>query len=344
LSGPDEIIGKHGQQGIQIALEEVNQDDKRGAAPLVKVRHADSHGEGDNELAQASRLMTINRVTALITATEAAGTERLAQSAELYEVPVLSCTGLPAKPVSSLLFTLALTPDRQAFVLSRFLLNEHKSKRIVIVADSKNALGTAVADAVLRECGKAKDSPERIEKWAFDRDRLADQAGRIQEFKADAVVFAAAASELPAFRAQLKKVSAEPVVVYGGAEAELHVLQADRDASQGVYLATSYVCLPDEGPAEGQAFAKKYQERFGQKPDLYAALAYDATRILSEVLRKSGPANQSGLRKELAELDNFASVTGPLSFKGGQARRTAFLARLEDGQLKVARSYKPDEE
>src|SRR5947209_9095846 len=70
LSGPDKLIGEHARRGILLAVEEVNQEDNRIQGRRVNVLHADTRGETDQAKNEAVRLITINKVTALLGGTD----------------------------------------------------------------------------------------------------------------------------------------------------------------------------------------------------------------------------------------------------------------------------------
>jgi branched-chain amino acid transport system substrate-binding protein len=80
---------------------------------------------------------------------------------------------------------------------------------------------------------------------------------------------------------------------------------------------------PAATPA-AQAFARKYQERFGEPPSNYAANGYDAAQVLSLVLQagnRSGPA----IRDELLRGE-YRGLTGPLSFDhNGDVRKPVLI-------------------
>src|SRR6516162_7241350 len=64
ITGPDKAAGEHARQGIQLAVEEANQDDNRILGRKVMVRHANAKPDGDGAEAQAVRLVSINKVVA----------------------------------------------------------------------------------------------------------------------------------------------------------------------------------------------------------------------------------------------------------------------------------------
>jgi len=61
-------------------------------------------------------------------------------------------------------------------------------------------------------------------------------------------------------------------------------------------------------------FEKKYQAKYGEKPDIIAGYAYDAASAIIEALKNSESISSDEIRKQLFLVD-FEGVTGKISFK-----------------------------
>src|SRR5260370_37855702 len=66
FTGPHRLIGEQAKQAILLAVEEANQEENRGAERRVAVLHVNSHGDLDALQPEAVRLITVNRVAALL--------------------------------------------------------------------------------------------------------------------------------------------------------------------------------------------------------------------------------------------------------------------------------------
>ena len=101
-----------------------------------------------------------------------------------------------------------------------------------------------------------------------------------------------------------------------------------------------------EGPPQSLEFAKKYQERFKEAPDLHAALAYDGLRLLFEAMRRAKSFQSAKILEELANTDraNFETLSGTLTFnRYHAARRPLYVAQVEDGQLRNSKLFPAEE-
>jgi branched-chain amino acid transport system substrate-binding protein len=109
----------------------------------------------------------------------------------------------------------------------------------------------------------------------------------------------------------------------------------DTAASEGAYVGTSFNA-EDPSP-DVQRFVKAFENRYSTRPDAFAALAYDATRLIAQALEKKGRDRQ-GVREYLASLNSsnaFEGVTGPVYFntQGDPIGMGFRVAQVVSGQL-----------
>ena len=96
--GPDKLSGEHARQGILLALEEMQgsegtiNENKR-----VEVIHVDTGGDLKAVEPAAVRLVSVNRVIALLGGTDWAQVEAMIPVAQSNEVPLIASGGLPGR-------------------------------------------------------------------------------------------------------------------------------------------------------------------------------------------------------------------------------------------------------
>src|SRR5688500_4223865 len=76
LSGPDRVYGERMKQGMEVALEEVNADAER----KIAIVHADNRGKTERSESEAVRLVSLNRLLAMIGGRDSAEANKLAQA------------------------------------------------------------------------------------------------------------------------------------------------------------------------------------------------------------------------------------------------------------------------
>jgi branched-chain amino acid transport system substrate-binding protein len=90
------------------------------------------------------------------------------------------------------------------------------------------------------------------------------------------------------------------------------------DTASKVYF-TTHAYLGDDNPAPAvkefrAAFARAYP---GKEPDAFAALGYDAARLLMAAIESAGNTEPQAVREAIARTKDFPGVTGKITFAGG---------------------------
>jgi branched-chain amino acid transport system substrate-binding protein len=78
-----------------------------------------------------------------------------------------------------------------------------------------------------------------------------------------------------------------------------------------------------------------YQRKYGELPNAYAALAYDATKLLAQAVEKVGP-DRAKIRAYLASLDApYNGVTGSITFgaNGDPRDKPMVMAHIHDRRI-----------
>lgn len=86
------------------------------------------------------------------------------------------------------------------------------------------------------------------------------------------------------------------------------------DAAEGVYL-TAVGISPTEIKTEAaEAYLAAYRENYHEDPEVFGALAYDATKLLLAAIERAGVVNRSDILREIRATRNFEGVMGTMSF------------------------------
>lgn len=327
LSGADKARGEHAKQGIALAVEEANAEANRVLDRRVIVTHADTRSAAAAVRSVVKRLLSIDRVTALLGGPETASLENVAAIAQSANVPFVLSSNPPTGPVAEYVFFTALTPAAQGRVLGRFAAEEWTGAKLGVVTDGKHdALVTAFTQTVPQESLAGA--------WTYaSAEKLPPLAKEVSMKKPAAVLFAGKPADL------LEWTRAEPVRL-------LPVLFAADDLASAsvapvVFQATAY--SPGDDTPAAEQFRSKYQERFGVDPAAAGALAYDDARLLFEAIRRAKLVEGPKVAKELAEL-RFEGLTGPIAFdKQHAVIRTVYIVKLSEGKTQLHKRYPPDE-
>ena len=310
FSGPDRTIGEHGRQGIVLAVEEVNNDGDKINGQRVEVHHADDHGVAASAGDEAATLVSLTRAVGLLGGTNSAAAEQIARVAQSRGVPFVTPSPLTMPGPTAMVFSTSPSPARLGRALARFAGGEQKVKHVVVLVDTRSALCTGVVAGFENEL--TLEWEQQVAHYGYENEAaLAELPGRIAKAKPDAVVIASSAADFAKLRDGLAGAEVKAAILFAGEESAWPTILAQPDGGKDVYAVTTFAT--DGLTPHGQEFARKYQERFHEAPDLYAASAYDGARLLFEAMRKAKSSKPEDVRKALPELGTFETLTGPLT-------------------------------
>jgi branched-chain amino acid transport system substrate-binding protein len=337
LNGPDRTAGEHARQGVRLAVLEATEAHQEAAGHPLAVVHVDTQGDAEQVQAETVRLLTVNRVAALLAGPRAASAERVLRADQPYGVPVVVPGELPEAAVPPGVRTLGAPPADRGRALAHFASRDLKAGRAVALTDTRDLVAAAVAAAFTKAWPGGDKAG--VEEWSFasnaDADGLAARAARARP---DIVLLACAPGDLHRLRTGLAEAGYRGAVLYGGQDNG--PISGGVESGPDVYLASVY--FAEKWTARGQAFARHYDAEFHEAPDLFAAQAYDGACLLFAVLQRAPNRTPTVLREELERLESFETVTGPVTWKDRRTRRALYLLHLKDGKTRLLGTVEPE--
>ena len=116
------------------------------------------------------------------------------------------------------------------------------------------------------------------------------------------------------------------------------LIKSGEDAVEGLLLTTPFIVHPDIGGPAAQEFRLAFKEaNGGQDPDAWAALTYDAVKMVADVIQKVG-TDRTAIRDHMASIDTpaeaFRGVTGLTYFdENGDCPKLAYVAMVKNGEF-----------
>ena len=212
-----------------------------------------------------------------------------------------------------------------------------RSRADVLYAN--DAYGRGVLDSFVRAYAQAGGTVVGTDPFLPD---YVAQAGFLDAYveravarRADALVIGGLATEaIEVIRAARRLGFTGPIL---GADGLLGVEEAGAVA-EGVYVSTPF--LPDMPSPATQQFVAAYREKFGADPDAYAALTYDAVKLVAAAVAAVGSDRQA-VRDWVAAVGNgnsFEGVTGNIGFdeNGDVAQKPVVIGVIRNGAVVTA--------
>ena len=112
------------------------------------------------------------------------------------------------------------------------------------------------------------------------------------------------------------------------------IVESYPEVVEGVFFPQPAFDVKSEGQL-AQDFVAAYRQRFGTDPDIYAAHAYDAMRVVTWVAGEAKTFSTSDIRKTLAYgIKEFPGVTGIIQFNDyGDVHHNPIMFIIRDGHV-----------
>lgn len=99
---------------------------------------------------------------------------------------------------------------------------------------------------------------------------------------------------------------------------------------------------PDDKSPAVQTFVESYKKEYGQTPDAFAALSYDATMMVIEAIKRANSAEPVKIKDELAKTKDYQAVSGLITFnETHDPIKSAVIIEMKDGNKTFKEKVNP---
>ena len=346
LSGPLAGYGKQARNGMQLRVEEINEQGGVNGRKL-KLLVEDSGYDPKKAVLAAQKLVNQDKI--FIMAGHLGTAQNNAAMPVQFDKRVINFMPLtaaremysPAHPLKYAL--LSSYYDQMRTTLPKMIKDKNAKKVCAIYQDDEFGL------EVLRgaEAGLKSLSMEMTEKTSFKRGAtdFSSQVAKMKSAGCDMVVLGTIIRETIGTIAESRKNGFNPVF-FGSVAAYTDLIhKLGGKAMDGMY-ATMSVQNPylDEASQPLRFWANKYKTKFNEDPTVFSAYGYTMIDILIQATRKAGPAlTTDSFIKSMDSMTVAPDIFGaPQLTYTAQQRLGSDLSRLsqiQDGKWKVVSDY-----
>src|SRR5271157_2448215 len=354
---PDQVLGNRMLNGASMAIDDANAAGGYGGKPFRLVTHNDYNNWQNRSAAAAGvskdsaiwgaassdavRMIYDDKVWAVFGSISSESTHialRLMLKAETPLVNSASTDPTIPETIIPWFFT-DLQDDRvQGYTLARHIYTELGLKRIAMlrVNDRYGRFGVLK----FRDASRLLGHPVVIEQKFQPGDTdFRHQLQVIEDSRVDAIVLWTDIGPAATILQQMRELGMKQRVfgshrtISGTIGDELVKLAGP--AAEGFEAVFPYD--PTRSDPRWLDFNVRYEARFHEKPDHFAALAYDAMQILVDAICRAG-LNNGRIRDALSGSEGHKGVTGDMVFDPNCKNiAPLFLARVHDGRIEYRR-------
>lgn len=333
LSGENAQYGVLFRNSATLAVDEFN---KSGKLPgvTVQLKFEDSKGDAKEGVNIARKFSDDASIVAALGDFSSTVSMAAGQVYAQTKLPQLSQTASHPDftKISEYQFRNITTQAYEGPLVARWALS-NGVKRIAVVA-IQNDWGQSVVsnfvDAVKAGGGVVTET-EMFNPGTRDFRSILTKIARSNP---DAIYLGAFYEDGSAFLQQKAQLGLKQAIYGTSSLYEQKLIELAGAATEGLYLSTSFVV--DSPEPHVRAFVKAYEARYGSKPLMFAAQAFDATNIVLNAIVAAGgaTATRAKVRDALAATRDFPGVTGATSFDPKTREPSKTLAKLQIRQGK----------
>ena len=303
-------------QGMDLAVDEINAAGGVLGRPL-KIQRADDHEDVDQGRMIAQEFGKNPEVVAVIGHLQSYVTVPAAAVYDLSGLVLVSATATTAeltnKGYRRVFRTIFTEADMGRQLADYAVKGGHKR---MVIYYSRDEYGRGLANAFEEQAVAAGGTI--LDRRSYDPNVPANPLTASQAVAAwsqlgPEAVFIAGQDEPAALLAlELRRKGMEVPIIGGDALATPTYVQRAGQAAEGTVIASPFHRgAPDP---EVRRFTAAFQAKYGREPDVGAALAYDATRLLAHAIAQAGAADPAKVAAALHAVRGWRGVTGPMTF------------------------------
>lgn len=333
---PDQVFGNHMLHGAQLAIDEANAGGGYCGKPFRLMLHNDSAvwGAASNEVV---KMVYDEKVWAMFGSISGDTTHIALRVTLKAETPLINSAATDPTIPETLIpwFLTDLQDDRvQGYTLARHIYTELGLKRIAIlrVNDRYGRFGVLK----FRDASRRLGHPVVIEQKFMPGDTdFRRQLGIIQDSRVDGIVLWTDIAPTAAILKQMQELGMKQRVFGSHRTIGDDLLQLAGPAAEGFQAVFPYD--PTQHRKRWIDFNDRFQAQYHEKPDHFAALAYDAMNILLRAICEAG-LNRGRIRDTLTGMTRYEGATGEMVFDPNCKNiAPLYLATVHNGAIEYRR-------
>lgn len=331
--------------GLKLAIKEVN--DAGGVnGKKITIVDADNKSEASEAVNAATKLISDDKVKVIVGPAVTANVIAESQVATDNKVPVIAPDATSPDvtvengQVKPYIFRSCFIDPQQGSVMAKFATENLKAKTAVIYVDNSTdyskSLGKVFKEKFEAAGGKVLDQQAFVAK---DTDFKATLT-TLKAANADVIFVPAYYEEVGKIVKQARELGITcPILGTDGWDDPKVADIAGADALNNTYFSTHY----SDKDESVKGFVDAFTQEYGHAPNVFAALGYDAGKMLVDAIKRAGSDDPEAIRKALEETKDLKVGTGIITMdKNHNPIKQAVILENKGGDRVMVAKIMPD--
>ena len=337
LEGAQSPLDLPSVRGAMLAAGEIN---AQGGIDGRKIELVLCDAKSDPAaVSQCSESLIASNVSALVGLSDTDMVLAAAPLAEKAGIPFMTsgATSPYLAEMFDVLFLACFGDDAQAEAGALYAYEKMDLKTCALLADGDMEYARLLA-GYFKE--KYQDLGGEIVLEAFLNHSDPEKMSReVKDANADMIYLAAGPNEAgPIIQALRREGFDRPI--WGGDSFDSPLLRREK---MGSIVFSTHALLDENSSGTGE-FVSSYQAEYGISPEnAFSALGYDAVRLLSEAINRSGSTDPQAILQALKNISGFKGVTGEISYRehGRMPDKDVTMIFLHDEEITAWEIVRP---
>lgn len=331
LTGPKALVGRNFKQGVELALNEINEAGGVLGKPL-QVIFEDDQGDNTNGAINAvNKLMQVHNVPVMIGPHYSV--TQMATQKSYCNGKVISVTGGTSVAITrsncNYVIRTRSDDDVQAKALIEYARRELKAGDKIAVFYANDDFGKSGQARVVAQMAALNLKPVAVESHNPNDKDYSAQLAKLRSAGAQLVILWAHDTDAALIVRQAKQFGL-PFQFAGAVLSEDAFLKLAGSGAEGATSASFFVPT-DPNPAV-QAFVKKYEARFKMAPDVWSATYYDAAILSAKAINAAGSTDVEKIRAAFGKVQHNGLLAAYKCNAAGDCNHQINIVEIKNGQ------------
>jgi branched-chain amino acid transport system substrate-binding protein len=336
LTGSEASFGQETHNAIMMAVEEAN---ATGGVNGRKIRilTEDDQSKAEEAANAVTKLITQNNVVAVLGEVASSSSLAAAPICQANKVPMItpSSTNPSVTEKGDYIFRVCFLDSYQGQSMANYLTNELKMKTAALLIDMRSDYSTGLAQFFEQQFVKNGGRIVARQSYAKGDNDFRSQLTAVRAANPEVIFVPGYYNDIGQIAMQARDLGIQQPFAGGDGWESPKLVEIGGKALEGSFYSTHY--FPSDPNPIIQKFVTKYRQQHGRTPDGLAALAYDATLIAVDAIKRAGTTDGPKLRDAIAATKDFHGVTGTITL--GPDRnpqgKSMVIVEVRNGQLNL---------
>jgi branched-chain amino acid transport system substrate-binding protein len=333
LTGEFAKYGDSAKKGIQLAIEEINESGGINKDSLVIV-FEDDQANPTKAVSALQKLISFDKVPAVIGAMPSSGTLAMAPIAEKNKVVLLSPMSTAPKITDSgdYIFRNCTSDNFEGQIMGEYATNQMKLKDFALLY-IKNDYGIGLKDVFKATVEKAGGKILAEEGFEQGENNFRTTLTKIKSLKPQAVYVIGYNEMIQIFK-QSSEIGLKTQYLSAIMLKDKALIDKIGKPAEGAVL-TSWGYDPNSPDNAAKSFKDAFRKKYNMEPDVFACQSYDAAKLIAKAMQEKGVLPDQ-IKSGLYNIKNYPGASGTTTFdKNGDVIKPIDIVKIEKGNFNV---------